>query len=96
MSDSPRPASEAGDPVAVSEAPVRLKAAPKPAPKPVAKPAPTEFPVSLDDACVEISRGFRKPTLLSAFAQDEEANGRMSDTVTAYRARLEVFRKRPA
>lgn len=93
MSDSPRAASEAGDPAAVSEAPVRLKAAPKPAPKPA---EPTEFPVSLDDACVEISRGFRKPTLLSAFAQDEEANGRLSDTVTAYRARLDLFRKRPA
>lgn len=57
--------------------------------------APTEFPVSLDEACQDLSLHVRKPTLLAAFHSDEERAGRLTDTVTAYRARLEAFRKRP-
>ena len=75
-----------------SDAPVTGEVKAAPAAKAVEV---AEFAVTIDEAGAELSRTVRKPTLLAAFFSEEEAAGRHSDTVSAYRARLEIFRRRP-
>jgi len=75
------------EPVKEPEMPVTIAAA---------KPAETEFPMTIDEFCSQLSQHDKRVEIIGGFHYVEKHAGRGKDTRLNYRARFEAFLKQPA
>ncbi|HCE08545.1 MAG TPA: hypothetical protein DEQ40_08085 [Oxalobacteraceae bacterium] len=57
----------------------------------VADAAPTAFPQTVHDFCVELSDKDKRPEMIYAFSKDEERNGRVRDLAVNFQSRYATF-----
>lgn len=62
----------------------------------VADDEKTEFPLSVEEWCTQLSATDRRPELIGAFASVETKAGRGRDLPSAYAKRYDAFTKTPA
>ena len=68
---------------------------PAPQSAPIA-PAPDEFPMELQEFCLQLSQVDKRVELIGGFHHTEKAAARLKDTSTAYQARYAAFLTQPA
>ena len=57
--------------------------------------APSEFPMTVEEFCAQLSSTEKRVEMIGAFHSDEKRHGRIKDTRTAYLKRFDEFCKRP-
>lgn len=57
---------------------------------------PTEFPLTIDEFCAQLSSTDRRVELIGGFHAEERAAERFKDLASAYAARFTTFVGRPA
>jgi hypothetical protein len=60
------------------------------------QPAPAEFPITIEEFCIRLSKGAAQPELIGAFHNVEVRAGRLRDKQSAYAARWTAFPTQPA